>query len=892
MPLTVGSRVGAYDVLGSLGVGGMGEVYRAHDPRLGRDVALKILPEPFASDPERIARFAREARALASLNHPNIAQIYGVEESGTTRALVLEMVAGDTLAERIERGRLPAGDALAIARQIAEALDAAHERGIVHRDLKPANVKLRPDGVVKVLDFGLAKMIAGDENEDESATRTATGTRAGAVVGTAAYMSPEQARGQPIDKRTDIWSFGCVLYEMLTGRRAFAAATGSDTLVAVLDRDPDWHAIPASTSPGVQHLVRRCLEKDPKRRLRDIGDAVSELSDHSDRGTASDAGRPSPRLRRAMWAAAAIAALTATSAVWLWTRRSAASTSTTVVPLTTYAGFESHPSLSPDGNQVAFTWNGERQDNLDVYVKVVGPGTPLRLTTDPASDTSPAWSPDGKWIAFLRLLANERAALNLVPALGGPARELGQLASSRFAAMPDFGHALSWFPDSQALVVAETPSPESQGGLFVWSVATGERHRLTTAPRNFIDYSPALSADGRQLAFVRFVGFGISDVYLLALGDDGRPLGEVERVTRENRFLTSTAWMPGSREVLFASGALTGGVGTLFTVDLDDRTRTVRRLAGVDANASLAATSRTSALGRARIVYSASHFDTGIWRLALPRGDEASAPSPPIPFIVSTRPDYQAQYSPDGRRVVFMSSSSGISEIWVGDDNGANLVQLTTAGWAETAAPRWSPDGSTIVFHARPEGSGDVYAIPARGGVPRRITDDPADDWGGCFSRDGQSIFFSSNRSGRLEIWKAPAAGGAASQVTRNGGMGPAVSPDGRHVYFTKGFALWRAPVEGGEELRVVASLSDWSRAAVTGDGIYYFPNREPAASASGYPIQYYRFADGQTRRIAQIDKAPFLGLSVSPDGRWMLFSQMDQSGTDLMVVETGVVSR
>ncbi len=274
--LTTGSRLGPYEVTGPLGRGGMGEVYRARDTKLGRDVALKVLPEPFATDPDRLARFQREARVLASLSHPNIGAIHGLEESDGVRALVLELVEGPTLADRITQGPIPLEEVLSIARQICVALEAAHELGIIHRDLKPANIKMRHDGMVKVLDFGLAKVQAGDEPDadlSQSPTLTADDTRRGVILGTAAYMSPEQARGQPLDKRTDVWAFGCVLFEMLTCRVAFRGDTVSDTVVAILTLEPDWHALPAETPTGIRELLSRCLEKDLKRRLRDIGDA-------------------------------------------------------------------------------------------------------------------------------------------------------------------------------------------------------------------------------------------------------------------------------------------------------------------------------------------------------------------------------------------------------------------------------------------------------------------------------------------------------------------------------------------------------------------------------------------------------------------------------------------
>jgi serine/threonine protein kinase len=267
-----GRRLGVYQLHERIGAGGMGEVYRARDTKLGRDVAIKILPHAFTDDPERLARFEREARMLATLNHPNIATIHGTEESDGVRAIVMELVDGETLAERIERGRLSVADALAIAKPLADALDAAHEKGIVHRDFKPANIKITPSATVKVLDFGLAKVAAASGAASQAPTLTVNGTREGTILGTAAYMSPEQARGQPVDKRTDIWAFGCVLYELLTGRTAFARETMSDSIAAILERQPDWTALPADVSPAVHRVLRRCLEKDPRIRLRDIGD--------------------------------------------------------------------------------------------------------------------------------------------------------------------------------------------------------------------------------------------------------------------------------------------------------------------------------------------------------------------------------------------------------------------------------------------------------------------------------------------------------------------------------------------------------------------------------------------------------------------------------------------
>ena len=413
----------------------MGEVYRARDTKLGRDVAIKILPSHFTADPERRARFAREARLLATLNHAHIGAIYGLEESDGETALVLELVEGPTLADRLARGPLPIVVALAIARQIAEALDAAHEKGIVHRDLKPANVVLQsaanaagvPSGETraKVLDFGLAKSMAvGLQGDPMQRPGSLDGTEQGRIFGTPAYMSPEQARGQAVDKRTDIWAFGCVLYEMLTARRAFDGDTVTDTLVRVLEREPEWAALPPAIPEPVRRLLRRCLEKDPWRRARDIGDARLELDEGPD-ATSSQ----TRALRRRRWwplglAAFVIAALGVSSGRLL--TRSDPARVLRPQRLTDLVGLEETPALSPDGQRIAFTAavNGKRQ----VFVQALqGGGNPLPLTSDDADHQFPRWTPGSSSLVYFSpgTPGDRQGTLYEIPALGGSPRTVG-----------------------------------------------------------------------------------------------------------------------------------------------------------------------------------------------------------------------------------------------------------------------------------------------------------------------------------------------------------------------------------------------------------------------------------------------------------------------------------
>src|SRR2546425_1178203 len=457
MGLTPGTRLGGYEVVALIGSGGMGEVYRARDTKLDRDVAVKVLPDLFVADAERIARFQREARTLAALNHPNIAAIHGFEESNGTAALILELVEGPTLADRIAQGPVPLDEALPIAKQIAHALEAAHETGIIHRDLKPGNVKLRPDGAVKVLDFGLAKAmepVDGAANVSHSPVITTPAvTQAGSILGTAAYMSPEQARGKPVDKRADIWAFGVVVFEMLTGDRLFTGATISDTLASVLKTDPNWRALPPAVSPRLRELLRRCLDKDPKRRLRDIGDARGQIEDllagaPEETGAAMIAGTLPTWQRVVPWVATGFLAAGFVVVLLLlatWPKASPLAP----VRLSTELGADvsltigpgAAMSLSAAGDSVAFVAQRNEGGSPQIYVR---PLTQLKAMPLPGTDDaeSPFFSPDGHWIGFFA-----GGKLKKVAATGGVAITLCDAPNGRGGAWSEDG-TIIFEPDS------------------------------------------------------------------------------------------------------------------------------------------------------------------------------------------------------------------------------------------------------------------------------------------------------------------------------------------------------------------------------------------------------------------------------------------------------------
>ena len=892
----IGRVVSHYEILAKLGEGGMGVLYRARDTHLDRLVALKILPADKVADPERRRRFVQEARAASALNHPHIVTVYDIDEADGVHFIAMEHVEGTTLADRIGRRGLPLQDALKQAAQIADALAQAHAKGIVHRDLKPANVMVTADGVTKVLDFGLAKLVETEVSEEET-TDLKPATDEGMVVGTAAYMSPEQAQGRRVDARSDIFSFGSVLYEMVTGRRAFVGESKVSTLAAILKEEP---RPPSDLVPAVprelERLIQHCMRKDPARRFQHMDDVrtlLEQLREDSESGKLPVATPPSRAAFSRLWVVGvAVAALTLVVGAWLWLSRPTApalEAPLVATPLTTSPGFEVHPSFSPDGNEVAFAWNGEKEDNWDIYRKLIGPGEPLRLTRDPAWDYSPAWSPDGRLIAFVRGRDQGRPpGIYLIPALGGAERRLADLV-----APGGIRHhtGLAWTTDNKGLIVSDKPTGELPG-LFLLSPESGEKRRLTSAPQRLPgvlsggvpwgDRDPALSPDGRTLAFTRVVDFGNSDVHLLRLGPDMTAQGSPERLTFENHQAASPTWLFGASEVLFSQGAWNSERQMLRLAAVPPGPDAIaRRQVPVGTDATNLAFSRTSR----RLVFSREQRDINIYRFGL-RGPGEPAGEPER-LIASTRLEYNPEYSPKGESVAFVSTRSGSEEIWLANTDGSNARQLTSMGGPLTSNPRWSPDATTILFDSRLKGSADLYVISAQGGSPRPLTDQPSYEGEARWSHDGVWIYFGSDRTGRMEVWRIPAGGGGATQVTRNGGRCAFESPDGRWLYYSRwslGIDLWKAPVAGGAETRVLKGLNNFFDYVPTSQGVYFI-RAGPANTGADAALAYLDFATGNTN-LALRKMRSYSGLTISPDGRSLLYTQEDAFGADLILVD------
>ena len=700
----IGRTISHYEITDKLGEGGMGVVYKARDSHLKRFVALKVLPPEKVTDAERKRRFVLEARSASALSHPNIVTVYDIDQSDGVDFIAMEYVEGKTLDGLIGRKGLKLNESLNYAIQIADALAKAHAAGIVHRDLKPGNVMVTPEGRVKVLDFGLAKLTETAPVSDGDTTQTQPpATESGLIVGTASYMSPEQAQGKKVDARSDIFSFGSVLYEMLTGQRAFRGESLVLTLGAILQTEPP--PLPAEVPGDLSKVIARCLRKDVARRYQHMDSvkfALEELKEESESGKL--AGIPASGRKHArpwLWAAAAAVALLLAAAA-VWRLREGTLPSDLKAVALTYSGRVFTPSFSPDGSKVAFEWNGEKEDNFDIYVKQIGgSGTPVRLTTDPAPDSNPAWSPDDRWIAFERQQSTGVAIL-LIPSVGGPERKLTEIAGAS---------QLSWNPDAKWLAFAAQDSPP-RGSLSIWAinVDTQERRRLTTfvtqsagAESALGDSNPAISPDGSALAFARQAKSLIYELYVQRLTRDLRPKGEPARVA-DKRYadvnVYGISWTANGREIVYAAG----NPKSLWRVPASGG-RTPERLPYAFPSASQPVISRSPP----RLVYTWQLRSMNLWRLDTRTGERKM-------LIGSTYYQWEPQYSPDGRKIAFQSDRSGNWEVWT-CDGGFRGFGVTSKGVyffsdAKTIQFLDAATGKISAIASLDKGSGDLGVSP------------------------------------------------------------------------------------------------------------------------------------------------------------------------------------
>ncbi len=823
MALTSGDCLGTYEILAAIGAGGMGEVYRARDAKLGRDVALKVLPEEFARDAERMARFQREAKSLASLNHSNIASIYGLEDSAGTHALVMELVEGPTLADRIKSGPIPIEEALPIAKQIAEGLEYAHERGIVHRDLKPANIKVTSDDAVKILDFGLAKTMQAEAafgDATTSPTISEMATKSGVLLGTAAYMSPEQARGKLVDRRADIWAFGCVLYEMLTGKMAFGGGAVTDTLAAVLRGEPDWSELPAGTPTRVRVLLQRCLQKDAKQRLRDIGDARISLdeilSGAPDPGLVGTPQAAVPLWRRALpWALFSGSAIVI--AILVWAPWRAAGPPAPIAPVRFQISLPDRTTmtttgtfvLSPDGRQLAFAAIGP--DGIQrLWVRALDSLEARPLPGSEAPQFPPFfWSPDSKYIAF-----DAGGKLKKIDISGGPAQTLCELSGTAvggswngdgviiFAQIPggimrvsaDGGSASpltsidtsrgeraevlpSFLSDRRHFIYLRISNTPGNSGVYVGSIDAKPEEQDSKPLSANIESGYVPSSDGSELLFVR-------DGVLLAQPFDTRRLrlfGEPVVLAEHVGSFGSFAFFSAS-----ANGVLvyrTGSEEQHLQLTWFDRQGKVLGTMGEPSDFLAAALSPDGT----RVAFSQFGGQNigDLWLLDAARGTST-------PFTFGLVPG-NAVWSPDGSRIIFSSSTRG--NLYQKLTSGERHEEVLLKSGANLLPTSWSSDGRFLLYAAAdPKTKSDLWVLPLGGDkkpVPFLRTEFNEKD--GRFSPDGRWVAYTSDESGRNEIYVrafSPDSAGTASGIggetliSNRGGTEPHWRRDGKELYY------------------------------------------------------------------------------------------------------------
>jgi Tol biopolymer transport system component len=891
MPLSAGTRLGPYEILSALGAGGMGEVYKARDTRLKREVAFKVLPDTFSHDPGRVARFQREAELLATLNHPNIATVYGVElgdpstgsEQVTLTGIVMELVEGSTLADLIARGPIAVTAALPLARQIAEALEAAHERGIIHRDLKPANIKVREDGTVKVLDFGLAKATDAasgtpfDVMNSPTITSPAMMTGVGVIIGTAAYMSPEQAKGRPADKRSDIWAFGCVLYEMLTGTRAFKGEDVADVLARILERDPDFDALPHATPPAIRRLLRRSLEKDRKRRLPDIGVATLEI-DEALTTPAEQVVAPAAQARRVDWrvgiGGAVLALAVAATAATLYVRRSVSEPVVTRLEISTPGtGLPFQFALSPDGRRLAYVTGAQQQLAVRSLDQV---GVQILAGTEGAF--TPFWAPDSRTLGFTTngklkrvdlsggapqviveaggvragtwngegviVFANTGSGLMRVSATGGTPVEVTHLApgqpSHRWPQfLPDGRHVLF-------LVAGGGPAPSH--GIYVASLDGGEPRRVVAAEQNAMYAPPGylLRVSQGVLVAQKF------DAARATVTGDPFPLAQAVGQTDGqglSAFSVSAAGILAHR-----SGAAAGARRQL--VWFDRAGKVLGTVGQPDDNNSM---SPVLAPDERRVANSRTvQGNPDIWLIEVGR-DVATR------FTFDPAGEFSPVWSPDGSRVVFRSVRNGASDLFVKPANGAADEQPLLVTPQGKTPLDWSRDGRFLLYaNQDPKTQSDLWVLPMAPSTgasdarkPFPVVQTSFDETQGQFSPDGRWLAYTSNESGSDEIFVRPfPESGGKWQVSAGGGSQPRWRSDGKELFYVASNARLMA---------VPISATPDGRAVDAGTAVALFPTR--LASGAGISLTGW-----QSRAL----------YAVTRDGRFLMHVNADAGAVDV----------
>jgi serine/threonine protein kinase len=889
----VGQHLGQYVIRALLGVGGMGEVYRAHDSTLGREVAIKVLPPAFTADPERRARLDREARILATLNHPHIGAIYGVEEAGGVRALVLELVEGQTLAARIAQATgpatrhagLPLVDALSIARQIADGLDAAHEKGIVHRDLKPANIKITPDGVVKVLDFGLAKVPAAEPAEPGLMQ-----SHAGAILGTAAYMSPEQARGHGVDKRADIWAFGCVLYEMLTGRLAFAGETASDMIAKIIERDPDWSALPDVTPMRIRRLLIRCLTKDPKQRLRDIAEAriAIDTADDVVPGRNEQPVTPGPPRGRGTWlpwVALVVLAIVAGVAAVAWRGEPVAPTiddlddpfaNAEFSQFTDWSGNEGAADISPDGKFVVFT--ADKDGQIDLWLSQVGTGQFTNLTVNvppldpPRSDAllrSAGFAADGGEIWLFPSGGAGDAAL--IPLTGGDPRPFLGAA----------GRAPAWSPDGTELAFFRNGGGDP---LFLADGGGAEARPITVQGKGVLEnffgdgmhnHNPVWSTDGRWIYFVH----GKEPTIEMNIWRTPRSGGPPEQLTQDTASVNFLAPI-SARTLLYVAPARDRSGPWLWALDVE-RKVSRRVISGLERYTSVSA----SRDGR-RVVATVANPVASLWQV--PLLDRVATDTDAQPYAVQTPRALGPRFRDSS--LFYLSSRGAVDGLWRRENGQVSEVwRGTDAALTEPAAI--SADGRTVAVVTWREGKRHLGIMSADGTNFRTLA--PSIDIQGAvgessvdWSPDGRLIVAGGSDASGPGLFKIPVDGGTPVRIYTGTATNPIWSPNGELIVYSGALVAGQVPLLAVRADGVEAKLPPVNvrtgayRFLRTGKSVIYLPRRQS--------VDFWLFdlTTGKTQQLTRFSNKDIVTtFDLTPDGTHIVFDRTREN-SDIVLID------
>ncbi|MBN2030638.1 PD40 domain-containing protein [bacterium] len=883
----IDKTISHYRILEELGRGGMGIIYKAEDTKLKRIVALKFLPPELTRDPEAKERFVQEAQAASAFDHPNICNIHEIDETADGQLFIaMASYEGESLKKKIERGPLTLEESVDIAMQVTNGLTKAHERGIVHRDVKPANIFITRDNMIKILDFGLAKL--------RGQTKL---TKAGTTLGTASYMSPQQARGQEVDHRTDIWSLGVVLYEMLTGHLPFHGEYEAAIVYSIVNEEPESaQKYRPNISSELLHILNRSLEKNPEERYQNVHDIVidlkrvkKEIVHVSHRALIQSDLEPQPvpsrgekidpvtkcrvkkivtdktrRIKKIRFVFLAgllfIAILIVMFLLKPFSKEPLPPMK--IGPFASSPGKEVTPSLSPDGNQIAYSCGSVGQNDYHIYVKMIGTLTSLKLTTKAAEQYYPSWSPDGRMVAFMRF-AGEESGIYKVPALGGAEQRVITIDSV------NTGAGLDWSPDGGFIIYSKRDSANIPFSIHTLSVSNMEKCQITF-PSNEEqgDEEPTVAPDGRWIAFRRTFSYAFDAIIIVPFNG-----GSEKRITFDAQIIRDLDWSQDGDEIIFSSNS--GGTYGLWRVPFKGGEQKSIAM-GADNVYDISVSNRGQ-----RLAYTKTSGGAFIWKGDLPNKEGQIVTTSKL--ITPSQHSGFGRFSPDGQKIAFMSlAASGNYEIFVCKNDGTNLIQLTNFG-CHSGVPVWSPDNKYLAFDSRPQGHSDILITNAEGGQVRYITTEASDDRIPAWSRDGNWIYFTSNRSGSYGIWKLPVVGGKAIQVLPEQGWWISESYDGKWLFYKNQFDdIWKLSLENGEKQPVLHDIFGPNWFPVK-DGIFYI---EESSDSSESNLLFFSFASNDTKKIAILKQKGIQCLDISSDRGSFLISGGEKGESDIYLVE------